>query len=269
MADRRRRALGQLVALAVVLAATPALAAAGGVVRAERGYVRAEVTFRQDFSGLRLEITRKTAVWRSGPLGATYWGPPKLRVRDLDGDREPEVWVDTWTGGAHCCFQSRFFRWVPARRAYGKTGRNWGNVDYRLQDLRRDGRLELVSGDDRFAYVFTYFAASFFPVQIWHFVHGRFVDVTRTFPGRVRGDSDWLWRYYVKYRRAGDDVRGVLAAWQADQYLLGREEQGWKTLEGAYRRGELGPRPDLAGWPAGRAYLRELRAFLVKTGYAR
>lgn len=264
MVDRGCRPLGRYVALAALLAATPALAASGGVIRAQHGYVRAEVSFRNDFSVLRLEITRKAKVWRSSPLGTTYFGPPKLRVRDLDGDGEPEVWLDTYTGGAHCCFQSRFFHYVPAQRAYASTRQDWSHAGYRVKDLGADGRPELVSADARFAYVFTYFAASLFPVQIWHFQRGRVLDVTRSFQAQVRNDADALWRYYGKYRRTGDDVRGVLAAWMADQYLLGRDQQGWQTLEAANGRGEL---VGDAGWPSGSAYLRALRAFLVKTGY--
>jgi hypothetical protein len=61
-------------------------------------------------------------------------------------------------------------------------------------------------------------------------------------------------------------VRGILAAWLADQYSLGRGRAGWRFLERAERRGELGRKPDL--WPVGKAYLRKLRAFLKTTGYA-
>jgi hypothetical protein len=51
-------------------------------------------------------------------------------------------------------------------------------------------------------------------------------------------------------------VRGVLAAWLADQYLLGRGAAGWSVLRRAERRGEVD-----------RAYLRKLRSFLRRTGY--
>ena len=78
-------------------------------------------------------------------------------------------------------------------------------------------------------------------------------------------DAKGLWRTYLEQRRT-DDVRGVLAAWQADQYLLGREDKGWLELERALKRGDL-KGPD-GVWPTGRRYLRALRAFLVKTGYA-
>lgn len=246
-----------------------AAAATSGVIRAESGQVSAAVRFRSDFTGLRLEVTRAGAAWRSGSLGRTFFGPPRLRARDLDADGEPEIVLDTYSGGAHCCTRTRVFRWLPARRAYATTTHGWGNLGYRAKNLDGRGRVELVSGDDRFAYAFTSFAGSYFPMRIWHFEGGRFRDVTRRFPGQVEIDARTLWRTYTTDPFARADPRGVLAAWLAEQYLLGRGEASWSALEAAYRRGELGPAAELAGWPQGRAYLRAVEAFLRKLGYAR
>lgn len=260
MAHRRRVALALLVAGLVV--------SSGPAAGAEKVVVRANVTFEKQgskFRKLRLQITRNSRTWRSGPLGTSFFSRPRLTVRDLDADGEHEVRIDTYTGGAHCCFQTRFFRWLPGRKAYGTTFRNWLDAGYRAVNHDRQGAIELLSSDARFGYVFTAFAASPFPVQIWEFDAGRLRNVSRLFPGRVELDAKRLWRTYVEHRRT-DDVRGVLAAWQADQYLLGREDAGWVELERALKRGELqGPN---GFWPTGRRYLRALRAFLVKTGYA-
>jgi hypothetical protein len=268
MAHRYRRSL--IVVAVAVLALC--VAAEGGATWTATIAVQAKVTFVKrgfEFRKLRLQITRSGRTWQSGPLGTTYFIRPKVRVRDLDADGEPEVWVDTYTGGAHCCFGSRLFRYVPARHAYAGTFHLWGNVGYRAKNIDGRGGVELMTSDDRFAYVFTSFAASAFPIQFWHFDHGRVIDVTRDFPGQIELDANALWRSYLRFRPGRDDPRGVLAAWMADQYLLGREEGGWATLESIVKRRELGPRPDLVGWPQGRAYLRALRAFLEKTGYAR
>ena len=94
--------------------------------------------------------------------------------------------------------------------------------------------------------------------------------MTRSFPGAVRRDARTLWSDYQRVRRSTfRDVRGVLAAYLADKYLLGEQKEGWRQLEAAYRRGELGKGRTKDGYPAGRAYLANLRAFLQRTGYAR
>jgi subtilisin-like proprotein convertase family protein len=251
--------------------------------RASRGKTEAALSFREThdvYRAVRLRISRRgttlldAAPKRVHPCACPGDGPAgsqresSVRVRDLDGDGEPEVLVDFYSGGAHCCFYTDVYRYAPRARTYRPTVGFWGDLSPRLLDLGSDGRPEFMTGDDRFAYVFTAFAASAFPIRILRFDHGRFVDVTRRFPRLVRRDAAQLYRgYRSELRSSSRDVRGILAAWLADQYLLGRAPAGWRVLERAERRGELGRKPDT--WPVGKAYLRKLRAFLRRTGYIR
>src|SRR5213076_1113764 len=41
-----------------------------------------------------------------------------ITLRDLDADGEPEVLVDLYTGGAHCCFYTDTWRFDPASGKY-------------------------------------------------------------------------------------------------------------------------------------------------------
>ena len=157
---------------------------------------------------------------------------------------------------------------MPRLRTYRPTVGFWGNLSARLVDLGLDGRPEFRTADNRFAYAFTSFAYSAFPPRIFRFDHGRFVDATRRFPALVRRDAAELYaRYKATFKSSNPDVRGLLAAWLADQYLLGRGPGGWGVVERAERRGELGR--SNAGWVAGKRYLRALRVFLHRTGYIR
>jgi subtilisin-like proprotein convertase family protein len=185
-----------------------------------------------------------------------------LRVRDLDGDGEPEVVLDSYLGAAHCCWYTDVYRYVRRKRVYRPSVGFWGNVSARLVDLGLDGRPEFRTADDRFAYVFTSFAGSAFPIRIFRFDHGRFVDVTHRFPKLVRLDAARLYRDYLSARRGPEaDVSGILPAWLADQYLLGRGPAGWGVLRQAVRRAEVRP------WGNPKTYLRRVRSFLRRTGY--
>jgi subtilisin-like proprotein convertase family protein len=252
------------------------------VVQTQRAGARrteAALSYRESndvYRGLRLRISRRGRTLfdapprRVHPCACPNDGPVgggAVRVRDLDRDGEPEVLVDFYSGGAHCCFYTDVYRYVARSRTYRPTVGYWGDLSPKLVDLGLDGRPEFRTGDDRFAYAFTAFAASAFPVRILRFDHGRFVDVTRRFPRFVRGDAAELYALYrSQLRSSAYDVRGILAAWLADRYSLGRGRAGWRVLDRAERRGELGRRPD--PWPVGKAYLRKLRAFLGRTGYA-
>jgi hypothetical protein len=267
VAHRRSRGL---IAVAACAALVAAAWTAGGIaatqvdLRTKVTWVKRDVEYRR----VQVRITRDGRSWTSGPLGTAYFIRPVVHVRDLDADGEPEVWVDTYTGGAHCCLDSRFFRWLPSRSTYTSTEHGWRDTGYQRRRLDGDTRPELVSADARFGYMFTAFAGSAFPIQIWHFDRGRVIDVTRNYPAEIERDANQLWRSYRRFRSGRDDPRGVLAAWVADQYLLGRGNEGWAALTSLAKKREFGPRPDLAGWPQGGAYLRALRSFLEKTGYA-
>lgn len=252
--------------------------------RASRGRVTAELSFVErsfQYEQLRLRIRRAGATLVDAPLarlncdgcpnrGFLLAGERPLTVSDLDADGEPEVLLDLYTGGAHCCSYSLIFRHRREGSTYGRIAAYWGNVGYRLVDHDRDGRPELASFDDRFAYAFVAYAFTAEPVRLWHYEHGRLLDVTRAFPAVARRAADDLWRDYLLARRDPEpEVRGILAAYLADSYLIGREELALRRIGAALARGELGTGRSKGGFPAGRAYLGKLRLFMRRTGYAR
>ncbi len=253
-------------------AALAAVAWTAGGSAAAQVDVAANVTWVKhgiEYRRVQVRITRDGRRWTSGRLGTAYFIRPVVHVRDLDADGEPEVWVDTYTGGAHCCLDSRFFRWLPSLGTYTSTEHGWRDIGYQRRRLDGDSRPELVSADARFGYMFTAFAGSAFPVQIWHFDRGRLIDVTRDYPAEIERDADQLWRSYRRFRSGRDDPRGVLAAWVADQYLLGRGNEGWATLTSLARKRQFGPRPDLRRLAAGRRVLARVAQLLEEDGLRR
>jgi len=193
-----------------------------------------------------------------------------LTVRDLDGDGDPEILVDTYTGGAHCCVVTPIFRWTGS--GYRKLTGYFGNVGYSLDDLDNDGRPEFVTADDSFAYAFTAYAFSAFPLLILDYGTDRsgrtaLRDVSAGYRGMIEAEAADYRREIPKYR--SDDPRGVIAAYVADLYRLGRKHRADAYLRSALKHGllrssEKGPDPV---WPTGRKYVRELKRFLRKHGY--
>ncbi|MEP0870915.1 hypothetical protein NDA01_13990 [Trichocoleus desertorum AS-A10] len=263
-----------LALLSIILLPAPATAtsktAQAGNVKAELAYQKANTEFTQ-FNDLRLKITRggKTLLdqplpdsegnWPLVALG-TDWAKENaqaaFQVRDLDGNQEPEVLIDLFTGGAHCCTYSLIYRYNPNSRKYSYDRFEWGNGGYQLQDLDKNGVPEFNGRNDAFAYAFGSYAASGYPLQIWQYRQGKMVDVTRQYPKLIHNDAYFWWQTFVE--RQNDDVeygKGALAAYLADKYLLGQEQDGWQKVQKAYKG------------PDRQQYFTELRRFLRQTGY--
>lgn len=192
-------------------------------------------------------------------------GESSLRLEDIDGDGEPEVFFDMFTGGAHCCSFSWIYRFTGS--TYSGTPAVWGDQGYVIDDIDRDGKAELRSYDDRFAYEFTDYADSAFPPLIYSFRAGVLTDVTRSFPKVVSTDAKRQLRRYQRLRHRRD-IRGVVAAYAADEYLLGKQAKGLALAKLANRRGDLNGLGRGDTWSRNGAFVRQLRKFLRKTGYA-
>jgi hypothetical protein len=268
-----------LLALAV-LCALPA-AALAKTETASSGPVTATLTYDVDSSGFDATNVR-LAIARSGstvfdqavpepcnqcavvPAGLQS-GVNSLQIKDLDADGEPEVLFDMYTGGAHCCSFTWIYRFNGS--TYAGTPAVWGNAGYTLKDLDGNGTLELRSFDDSFAYEFTDYADSAFPPLIYSFRAGALTDVTRSFPKIVSGDAKVQLRRYKRLRHRRD-IRGVVAAYVADEYLLGKQAKGLALANLANRRGDLNGLGRGDTWPRNGKFIRTLKKFLRKNGYA-
>jgi hypothetical protein len=277
-----------LLTALLALALLPA-SASGAVLKETRtaGNVTAEFSYDKisdfEYKDVRIKITRGGAVLldalvpppctpdcRTAPQG--FGDPennPALALRDLDGDGEPEALVDLYTGGAHCCSFTQIYSYDAAAQGYRRTKGAWYDYGYNLSDLDKDGKfLEFRAADFRFAAAFTAYAASGAPPRILRFDDGRLRDVTRSFPRIIKQNLKEYLRLYKKYRRDPDvgDVRGWLAAYAADKYLLGQGDTAFDLINAAQRRGELKALPGDTS-PAGKRYISALRKYLRKWGY--
>lgn len=283
-------------ALAALLIAAPGAAAQekprtetktapspGGEVRAELSYVQEEDLFR--YRDVRLKITRagQTVLDAAvpAPCSPAEFCPvspaggvelESLFLADLNADGEPEAWVDLYTGGAHCCTYTQLYSHASGggtegTAVYRRFKQAWGDVGYVLKDLDGDGSPEFRSADPSFSSAFTAYVLSGFPIQIWKFGGGRLNDVTRGYRALIKSDLRRHVKLYKQIRDDDDaDVRGFLAAYVADKYLLGQSDSAFDLVYAAHRRGELRP-PFGDSSATGKRYISALRKFLRRTGY--
>lgn len=194
------------------------------------------------------------------PLGAGEGSGPVCLARFAGG--VTAVLVGTYSGGAHCC------TWVYAYEpGYRPIWQDVGDPGVSLRDY--GGYTLVVTADDSFAYAFDAYAGSGMPVRVLELRGGKFVDATSHYPSLVASDARFWWLQYKqvsapKGEEPGGGL-GLLAAWAADECLLGQAAHAWSTLghllgDGSLQRGT-------PGWPTGASYVRQLQAFLIKQGY--
>ena len=145
-----------------------------------------------------------------------------MQVLDLEDNGQPDVVLDLYSGGAHCCSIEQVFSFDPGTMTYGMTQHDFGDPGEQIVDLGHNGRFEFLTADDSFAYEFTDFAASGLPIQILTFSGGRFLNVTRSYPGLIAKDAArWMKASSSMAKQHYSDSVGLAAAWAADQELLG------------------------------------------------
>jgi hypothetical protein len=138
-----------------------------------------------------------------------------------------------------------------------------GNVGAQLRWL--SGHPYFVTADDRFAYAFACFACSGLPLRIFRYEDGRFLDVTRRFPGLVAEDARSWWQLTVDPH--GSDRLGFAAAWAADEALLGRAGPAHAALERLAAQHKLDGYDERGRRRSGRRYVATLWRFLAEMGY--
>ena len=244
----------------------------------ESGKVRAEVSFvkeAENAKNIRIKIIRNGQISLEEPVliptRSLVDNPDKrattevsegrllsLRIRDLDGDKEPEVLADlvSINSGVRCCNYSFIYRYEPATKKYTHIKHFWGNVSYEIIDFGKNDIPEFKSQDGRFAEAFTNYADSRLPLQIWQYRQGKMPDVTKEYPGEVYTNSAELWLESRKRLSEDGEVKGVFAAFMASKYVMGQEAEGWLLLEKVYQGRDR------------TQFFGKLREFLVSTGYA-
>jgi hypothetical protein len=273
-----RRALTPLVVLGALITAPAAMAT---TQTASAGNVTATFTFQgkvPNFHGLRMTIARGGTVVYDQPVVSKFcanlcWpGPavavmrPAVQVVDLEHTGDPDVVLNLYSGGAHCCTVLQIFAFNAAAGSYAETERVFGDPDARIVDLRHDGRFEIQTADDSFAYRFTDFAASGLPIEILTFAGGHFTDVTRSYPALVAKDAAfWLKAFRSQARQGYPDSVGVIAAWAADEDLLGHVKLVNRYLHQQAAAGHL----NAAGGTGGTKFVASLQKFLRRRGYLR
>ena len=212
----------------------------------------------------------RLSIQKDGRLLQTVsdWWITRVECTDFENDRTPELLVATHSGGAHCCETLRVWTLEPKapRKILEYEAGNAGGFE--LLDVDGNGRLELLLGDDSFAYFDDLSYAHSprrFPLVACSGATG-WVDCTRQFPDALRAA---LVDYVGHLAPVGRDesarqtVKGSALGVLALSVLLDEEEAGLETIRRAVASDDVmkwleRARPKVRDWARTRG--KKLRA---------
>ena len=281
-----RRGLTVVCAAATILVAAPAAAqaatpAAPTTQTASSGIVTATFTFtttaQNTYPSKTLAIAQSGQVFYDQPVSSRYCRPnaavqpycapastepgqSSVHVLDLEHDGQPDVVLDLYTGGAHCCSAEQIFSFDPGTETFVLTQHDFGDPGEKIEDLGHNGRYEFLTADDRFAYAFTDFADSGLPIEILTFADRRFTNVTRKYPKLIAKNAAM---YLNDFKHDHVDGDGLIAAWAADEDNLGHTALVSSTLAKELKANDLHG----LNYSSGKKFVKALNKLLRKDGY--
>lgn len=209
-----------------------------------QGNVRASLTYRETTSE-EGETTRVPAVtiFADGEEVARLEGeelgfsdpPVAVQIAEIDpANSEPEVVVSFFTGGAHCCSDTKVV--TKASDGSGWITVELGQFDggpLLASDLAGDDRYVFEIRDNAFLYAFACYACSAAPLKILTVEDGAVKDVSTDPKFRAAHEA------YLKdmiLNVPDEDVNGFLAGYVGEKIRLGEGKEAWELMLTYYDR---------------------------------
>ena len=207
--------------------------------------------------------------WCGGACGPSIYPSPATVIRfvRLGRSATPDLVLSLYSGGAHCCTIEQVYSPQPDSRPWKVVEYDFGDPGVRLIPSGSVGDDDFLSANDAFAYKFTDFAASGMPILIMSFYDGAFHDVTRKFPRLIAHDAEqWSRAFRADAPSHYHDTVGVVAAWVADEDMLGQSKSAEAFLRREAAAGHLNSA--LGSFePQNERFVRVLQTFLRQQGY--
>ena len=172
-----------------------------------------------------------------------------INVYDFNGDSKKNILIGAYTGGAHCCVMI-FIGTMEKGKFVIPDTLFLGNAWYNIEDNENDGKLEINTSSDMFAYAFTNYAETRFPPRVYRIKNNKFTDVTKNYPKIVKDYIEELKTDLKEFTDNGfncyginDDtfntdagsVKTILAGITACYQSIGEAKKGYELIDKTYK----------------------------------
>ena len=159
-----------------------------------------------------------------------------VQIAEMDPSNPyPEVVFSTYTGGAHCCSDTRVL-------TSSSDGKEWREIavgpfdggPLAARDLNGDGRYELATRDNAFLYTFGCYACSTAPLLILALEDGKLNNVSAK--PAFRANQLQSLKHIIEWADESGDRNGFLAGYVGQKILLGEGAPAWQLMLKYYDR---------------------------------
>lgn len=180
-----------------------------------------------------------------------------IKVIDLDNDGSKEIFMSTYTGGAHCCFFYFVARLKDDKFVILDTIVG-GHSEFEIDDIDKDSVKEIKGLNTAYAYAFVSFVESQYPIQIFQFKKDRFVDVTHHFPQEVRENLNIMKKELEEYVLNVTENGNYTCPPEDDERWISRDSTYSSDIMKAYLAPILEDYYVLNQWDSGVSYVRSI-----------
>jgi hypothetical protein len=155
--------------------------------------------------------------------------PVSVQIAEIDpGNSSPEIVVSFYTGGAHCCSDTKVI-------SASKDGASWKTIELGqfdggpllASDLAGDEHPVFETRDNAFLYAFGCYACSTAPLKILTIEDGEVKTVSAE-PRFRRAHESYLKGMIAEV--PNEEVNGFLAGYVGEKILLGEGKQAWTLM---------------------------------------
>lgn len=188
------------------------------------------------------------------------------------------AFVQTYSGGMHCCQEMRVVMPVSGALKVIELGAYDGSEIGWPRDIDGDGTLDFVATDDRFLYAFESYAGSIAPPKVINLRGGEAIDVSAE--PRFRRIFEKAAAATRKLCIKDEYPNGSCAAYAANAARIGQLDIAWPVILAEYQRDmkvwpdtcKVARGPEDGSCPDGQLieypdYPAALRAYLAELGY--
>jgi hypothetical protein len=178
--------------------------------------------------------------------------------KDITGDGLPDLVIEVYSGGAHCCFEYLILSLGEEVKKLDRI--SGGNSSFEFKDLNGDGIYEAIGNDDTFAYWETSYVESPMPGVILKFDGKKYV-VSDLMRRPAPSDEQLVAKLEEVSRDQGESRWGIPpSAWGYMLELIygGNGDLAWKFCDMIWAKRGKGNRED---------FLSEFRKQLAESPY--